>query len=395
MSRSLPLRANLDWLKKEAKELLAQLRAANPEAQLAEAQLALARDYGFASWRKLKSHVETLRDTLNVLSPRPDGAAAPNAVIVFPDDDPDVPRLYAAIHAGDLPAFNALLQTRPELAKAAGRGGQTPLHAAAFADDPRMAITLLVCGADPNVRYGHGGHTPLSWAATCNSRHFAAAMLKLGYKPDLFCAAGVGGLEHVLAHFAEDGTLQPGASRTGSSRLNAATGEQLPPVDTATESISDALYIACRNGRREIVEFLLTKNPDLNFKAFAGGTPLHWAYFGGSAEIVQLLLDAGANPAATDDVVGCTPRAFAVFTPANWGFLLLVQERLAQHPDLATAIDSGTTALHQAARSGSAATVRFLLQAGADRTQVDRDGRTPAQLAKQAGHAELIELLRE
>ena len=58
MPRSLPVRPSLEWLKKTAKDELKRLRAAEPGAVLAEAQLALARDYGFDSWRKLKRHVE-------------------------------------------------------------------------------------------------------------------------------------------------------------------------------------------------------------------------------------------------------------------------------------------------------------------------------------------------
>ena len=58
MSRDLPPRPNLDHLKKQAKELLQTLRQQSPDAQLADAQHALARDYGFASWPRLKAHVE-------------------------------------------------------------------------------------------------------------------------------------------------------------------------------------------------------------------------------------------------------------------------------------------------------------------------------------------------
>jgi hypothetical protein len=60
MSRTLPARPNLEYLKKEAKDLLDGLRRADPQAQLADAQHALSRDYGFASWPKLKDHVESL-----------------------------------------------------------------------------------------------------------------------------------------------------------------------------------------------------------------------------------------------------------------------------------------------------------------------------------------------
>lgn len=60
MSRELPARPNLDHLKKQAKDLLRERQVQDPSAQLADAQHALARDYGFASWPKLKAHVESI-----------------------------------------------------------------------------------------------------------------------------------------------------------------------------------------------------------------------------------------------------------------------------------------------------------------------------------------------
>ncbi len=56
MSRELPEKPNLEYLKKQAKELL----RSNGQGKLADAQHALAKEYGFATWAKLKSHVEAL-----------------------------------------------------------------------------------------------------------------------------------------------------------------------------------------------------------------------------------------------------------------------------------------------------------------------------------------------
>ena len=58
MSEPLPVRADLEWLKKLSKERLDTLRVNEPGAKLSEAQLAVAREFGFPSWRKLKAHVE-------------------------------------------------------------------------------------------------------------------------------------------------------------------------------------------------------------------------------------------------------------------------------------------------------------------------------------------------
>jgi hypothetical protein len=70
MSRNLPARPNLEYLKKEAKSLLDALLQRDPAAQLADAQHALARDYGFASWPKLKAHVEWLAVSSPALAAR-------------------------------------------------------------------------------------------------------------------------------------------------------------------------------------------------------------------------------------------------------------------------------------------------------------------------------------
>ncbi|CAN5347497.1 ankyrin repeat domain-containing protein [soil metagenome] len=56
--RQLPDKPNLEHLRKEAKALLARTRVTNPESKLADVQFALAREYGFASWPRLKRHVE-------------------------------------------------------------------------------------------------------------------------------------------------------------------------------------------------------------------------------------------------------------------------------------------------------------------------------------------------
>ena len=60
MSRELPQRPSLDHLRKQAKALLREFRRRDPHAKLSTAQQALAREYGFTTWRDLKSHVQQL-----------------------------------------------------------------------------------------------------------------------------------------------------------------------------------------------------------------------------------------------------------------------------------------------------------------------------------------------
>jgi len=90
MSKSLPQRPSLDQLKRQSKDLLKQLRRKEPSAlvrvkkalsdfgtvndaalsevsfALSHAQRVIAREYGFASWPKLKQHIEALAEALGL-----------------------------------------------------------------------------------------------------------------------------------------------------------------------------------------------------------------------------------------------------------------------------------------------------------------------------------------
>jgi len=57
----LPERASLEYLKKLAKDRLTDLRSKDLEAKLTAAQLAVAREYGFPSWRALKAQLDDRR----------------------------------------------------------------------------------------------------------------------------------------------------------------------------------------------------------------------------------------------------------------------------------------------------------------------------------------------
>ncbi len=124
-----------------------------------------------------------------------------------------------------------------------------------------------------------------------------------------------------------------------------------------------------------------------------GAPLLHWAWFGGSKEIVDLLLAAGADPAARDDRLGTTARAFAICTPASWGFPWLVEKKLDADPTLANFMDGRTSALHEAAKAGHGEVVQLLLARGADRMLRDGDGKTALERAREAGRAEVVALL--
>ena len=139
MSLNLPERASYEYLKKLAKERLAFLRSRQPGAKLADAQLAVAREYGFPSWRALKAEMDLRR--------------APN-----------VAEFMRACAAGDVEALRELLQRDPGLARERLPGGTTSLHAAAR--HPDAVRFLLEHGADANARDVGDNATPLHFAAS-------------------------------------------------------------------------------------------------------------------------------------------------------------------------------------------------------------------------------------
>jgi ankyrin repeat protein len=139
-AHALPDAPNLEWLRKQAKHRLAERRATDPGAKLADAQLDVARSYGFRSWRALKAHV----DSLTI-----DG------------------RLFELARSGEVEALGALLDAHPGRLLAREKPYDwTLLHAAAQKGRLAVVDLLLERGLDPNTRE-RGDHSyAMHWAAS-------------------------------------------------------------------------------------------------------------------------------------------------------------------------------------------------------------------------------------
>jgi ankyrin repeat protein len=355
----LPDRPSLEFLRKLAKDRVAELRRRDPAARLADAQRLVAREHGCASWRALRAELDRRR--------------APTDRVV---------ELFAAIRRAETAPVERLLAAEPALANARDDEGATPLLAAVDAHRAGLIPLLLRHGADPRLVYAHSAHTPLSWAVTIEAHECARALVNAGVPPDLFCAAGLGDVERVRRFFGPDGDLRPGASATGSSRY-APDGTRLPcPPDTSAEIVADALYVAARAGHEGVVRELLRHEPDLSFRAFAGATALHWAYFAGSPGVIGLLLAAGADPTLRDPVLGCTPEAFGICFPASVGWTAKVRQRLAEDRNLVHAASARGGPLHESTHAGALDAVKALLEAGADPGRRNARGQTALDLAR-------------
>jgi Ankyrin repeat len=205
VSRRLPEKPNLEYLKKQAKELLCSM----PRGKLADAQHALANEYGFATWAKLKSHVEMLgrspAEELKAAVCDSDAARVRTVLERCPElqariDDP-LPNygfgqhaLFAAVQRSDRATVDVLLRAGADIRKrtewwAGGfgvlddcdpsladfliaRGAVVDAHSAARLG--MMSTLLELVGADPEAVHARGGdgQTPLHFASTVEVAEF-------------------------------------------------------------------------------------------------------------------------------------------------------------------------------------------------------------------------------
>ena len=114
--RRLPERPSLEQLRKQAKEHLDTLRAADPSATLSAAQHALAREYGFDSWPALVHHVEALQPQRRMLQPAE--LKSDQRLTWSSGRGTDVWALFQACASGDLQTVQALIAKDRSLARA-------------------------------------------------------------------------------------------------------------------------------------------------------------------------------------------------------------------------------------------------------------------------------------
>jgi ankyrin repeat protein len=163
--RPLPERPDLRHLKDQARDLHRSGKAAT----LAAAQLRIARLYGFASWPKLKAHVESLQETgrLKDAIDRNDVAAVREmmtrspalhrAPLGYGDDGPLTWAAECRVPRGP-PSQRRLEMVRwmIEHGSDVHQGGDGPLMRAALSDDRIPMMELLVAyGAEVNASW-HG-----------------------------------------------------------------------------------------------------------------------------------------------------------------------------------------------------------------------------------------------
>ena len=336
-SHSLPDRLNLRHLKDQAKDLF----RAGSAASLTKAQFKIARLYGFASWPRLKAHVDSLEvigqlrqaiDTNDsariktLMTHNPALHCAPlgynkNGPLTWvaecrvPWEPPSAQRL-------------AIAKWMLENGSDVHQGGDGPLmRAALFGHRIPMMELLLAHGADVNAEWN--GYFPIIFAP-CETVEPAPIkwLLEHGANPNCDKPGrkypGTA-LDYVIGTYGRSSQL--GACMEILLKAGGVTKYDVPPVLDLLRGRLDLLA-----ERLDADPALLNRQfPELEFGAtgarrltLRAATLLHVAAEYGNVEAAKLLLDCGADVngrAAVDEsgVGGQTPIFHAVTQYGDWG----------------------------------------------------------------------------
>ncbi len=320
------------------------------------------------------------------------------------DDTEWVTPLGLAVESGSGELVGRLAAAGASLS---GPDGEPMLHRAARLGDADVTRALLEAGAELNAP-AEGGETALAVAASNGWLDVVRILLDAGADPDVKDADGQSAI--VLA--AEDGfreiveLLAPRVkgrqARQATRALDEFEAEQGPRV---FDPLAKRLWEAASDGKAAMVRKLLAlgvaadaTEPDEVDEDEPGGavTPLMLATQGGHLDVMQLLIEAGAD--VNHRGGGDTPLVRAL-SP-------MFMDRSLQDPVVRLLVRCGADVNQPDADgnppliralcdgSGDPAGLRLLLALGADANATGEDGETALAIAERGEDAEMLEILR-
>jgi ankyrin repeat protein len=460
---TLPAAANLEQLRKQAKDLLRAHRAGDPGAverftashpapaeppRLTDAQLVVAREYGFPSWPRLNAYVRRVaehgsalqhafEDRVGYYAERAGGLLASardgtaDAVAAFGSWSAPLTeagartvvarehgfatwtalhdhvsslatsgepfrRAFQAIRKHDLAGLGEQLDRFPELVGANGTNGNDLLGLAAGTCDERLVALLIERGADVTRSNAHGW-TPLHQAGYSNLPHMARVLLAAGARVDV-SGRGDGGTPLIAALFWGHREVAAVLAERGVPPRNLRAAAGLDDVGLINELLPEPGRPTRQAGAHRA------------FYRPHGGFP-DWQPSGDPKEIVDEALSWAARNDAVlaigrlhrlgadldTDVYRGTPLIWAAARGKVPAARQLLQ--LGADPDRRATFGGprhgeGVTALHLAAQSGHLDVLTVLLDGGADpKIRDELYDSTPAGWAEHDGNEAARELL--
>ncbi len=154
--------------------------------------------------------------------------------------------------------------------------------------------------------------------------------------------------------------------------------------------MSTSLVAAVNNNDLGLAKNLIENGADVNQTDSSGNSLLIVSSANGYSEIVNLLLDSGANVHAVDSSM----KATALHAAAYLRHLEVMKSLIEYGIDIdAQGPYNGYTALHDAVWQNNIEGVKLLINAGARLDIKGKNGDTPLDLGKKSGHKEIVAIL--
>ena len=416
MIESIPERADIRQLRTQAKDLLRSLqsgetlvdgkRLATP--RLADAQLIIARKYGFDSWPKLVDKIET-----PIL----------------------IDRLKKVIEEGDATGLDKLLASKAGLRRKINDPifyfDQPAISVASSHSQAEKLVPILVRhGADPNVRskWWAGGFSALDRA----KGKTVDVLLDLGAKFDVWSAAGQGRIDVLRDLLDQDPASINAPGGDGCRPLHfAATPEiaelliergadiEVRDVDHESTPVQyhvnhpEILDVLLRHGAKpdvftavvlddvSLLRRVLQTDPDA-IDARAGTAPFNtnpsdgghiYIYFLGPGKTpLQIAIERGKKAVLAELLKLVSPTRQLI--AAGWmEDAAAMASILREFPNLGKEMGPEARAIADAAQAGKVETVRLFLEAGLDPTTTGMDSGSAMHVACWFGYADVVKLL--
>jgi ankyrin repeat protein len=261
--------------------------------------------------------------------------------------------------------------------------GVTLLHLAAQSGQRPVLEYLLQNGADVHAAMKGSMVTPVSIAAANGNAAAVQILLDHGASTTKVNSGG----DNLLCVAAKTG--QANAIELLLSSRN--TSQPAVDLNTPASNGATPLLVAAARSSIELVQQLLDAGADV-----AAHAPVLHVAAGNSAhpEVLQLLLEQSSAAAVIDTVTvqcGCCGTKTALMSYGQPAHLKLL---LAAGVDVHKTTDRGNTALHVAAvHKFAAPVICLLIKAGVDLQAENSDGKTAAQVAADSGNALAAALL--
>lgn len=325
--------------------------------------------------------------------------------------------LSHALRTGDLASVKEAIDAGADV-NARGPDGLTPLMIASALGQAQAVALLLTAGADVLTADPRMGATAIHKAAQSGSADVIGILLDHGaFINQQSPVLGNTALMDAVLHKHEAVVRVLRRARTTirnywqQTALDIAKYDDLKAIAALIEERDEAdekhiaslsIISSVKAGNIEEVKWLIADGADFEVRVPITGTfdddytPLGLAVREGHAEIVRLLLDAGADPRRTIGLMRGSPLHDAAYFGKADHIDILTSA--AKQGDTQIELDAqgpynGLTALHDAVWHGYVDAVASLVRAGARRDLKTHSGLTPLSLATLYGYEPIVEML--